>query len=138
MSNGVNFVKKGALGRVNSARLYAFNATLKKEALKEHGYWELHKNAHPINRFWHNRWVARQTQYDPFIEKERAMPVDQKFKHLKNARFFNIIYAFPFLFLGWFVVCYLRYRWFGISTLDEHGSTVMQIQSLTRASGKNF
>jgi hypothetical protein len=132
MSNSVNFVKKGALGRVNSVRLYAFNATLKKEALKEKGYWELNKDAHPINRYWHKSWLARQHQYDPFVEKERAMPVDQKFKILKSARMLNLIYGFPILIVLWILLCYLRYRFFGITTIDDGDSSALLIQSMTR------
>ncbi len=136
MSGGVNFVKRGAIGRVNSTRLYAFNETLKKEALREKGYWELHKDAHPINRFTHNMWIKRQTQYDPLVQMERAMPVDQKFKLLKSSRWFNLIYCFPLLIVIWFVACYLRYRLFGITTLDEATSTHMAVMSQPKTNAK--
>ena len=134
--NSVNFVKvkKGALGRVNSARLYAFNATLKKDALTEKSYWELYKNSHPLNRYWWNSWLKRQTQYDSLIDKERAMPVDQKFKVIKYSRLLNIIYFFPIIIACWFVGCYLRYRWFGTTTADDGVTTNMYLQGLAKVS----
>ena len=128
----VNFVKKGALGRVNSTRLYAFNKTLKSEALQEKGYWVLNKDAHPINRWWHKKWLQRQTQYDVFIEKERAMPVDQKFKIVKYSRYFNIIYCFPLLIPLWFIGCYVRYVLFGTTTADDGAETALYVQGMTR------
>ncbi|RHW69710.1 hypothetical protein DPX39_100129400 [Trypanosoma brucei equiperdum] len=85
-----NFVRKGAMGRINAERLYAFNKTLKKDTLRERGYWEVSKDSHPINRWSYRRWKQRKEELSVFEDKLEKVPVDQKFKIKKLLTVANI------------------------------------------------
>nr|CCC94273.1 conserved hypothetical protein [Trypanosoma congolense IL3000] len=130
-----NFVRKGAMGRVNADRLYAFNKTLKKDALRERGYWEVSKDSHPINRWSYRRWRQRNEELSVFQEKLDKVPVDQKFKIKKLLTVANISVLGPIVIVCYFVFCYWRHRLWGITPVDGSASVVRSVQNLPRPPG---
>ncbi|KAG8347043.1 hypothetical protein ERJ75_000928600 [Trypanosoma vivax] len=130
-----SFVRRGAAGRVNSDRLYAFNKTLKKETLREHGYWEVNKDAHPINRWSYRRWKERREELSVFEDKLEKAPVDQKFKIKKLLTVVNISVLGPTIIVLYFVFCYWRHRLWGITPIDGAGAIVRSVQNLPRPPG---
>ncbi|CBH16384.1 uncharacterized protein TEOVI_000722200 [Trypanosoma equiperdum] len=130
-----NFVRKGAMGRINAERLYAFNKTLKKDTLRERGYWEVSKDSHPINRWSYRRWKQRKEELSVFEDKLEKVPVDQKFKIKKLLTVANISVLGPIMILLYFAFCYLRYRLWGITPIDGAGAVVRGVQNLPRPPG---
>lgn len=131
----VNFVKRGLAGRVNASRLYAFNKTLKKDALRERTYWEVSQNSHPINRWSYTRWKNRNEEISVFEDKLDKVPVDQKFKIKKLLTVANISVIGPIVIVVYFLFCYCRYSWWGITPIDGATSIARSIQNLPRPPG---
>mmetsp|Transcript_42118 Transcript_42118/g.48826 ORF Transcript_42118/g.48826 Transcript_42118/m.48826 type:complete len:134 (-) Transcript_42118:64-465(-) len=130
-----NFVRKGAAGRVNAARLYAFNETLKKDALRERSYWEDSKDSHPVNRWTYNRWKARQDETQIFEEKYEKVPVDQRFKIKKLMSIINVNYLGPLVLALYLLFCWSRHRIYGLTPIDGATSIARGIQNLPRPPG---
>ena len=130
-----NFVRKGAAGRINAARLYAFNETLKKESLRERTFWEDSKDSHPINRWTYNRWKSRQEELTVFQEKFEKVPVDQRFKLKKLMSVANLTYLAPLVLIMYFLFCWGRHRLYGLTPIDGATSIARGIQNLPRPPG---
>ena len=130
-----NFVRKGAAGRVNAARLYAFNKTLKTDALRERTYWEENKDTHPINRWSYRRWKERNEELSMFEDKLSKVPVDQKFKIKKLLTVANVSIIGPIVLVFYFSFCYFRYHWWGITPIDGASAIARGIQNLPRPPG---
>lgn len=133
MSSSVNFVRKGIVGRVNSARLYAFNSTLKKDALRERGYWEVSKESHPVNRWWFKRWEKNEKMFDIYIERDKQIPVDQKFKVARALRVFQLMVYAPLLVVAYLIFCYAKFKLFGVTALDDSTVTLMSACTFPKA-----
>lgn len=131
----VNFVKRGAAGRVNASRLYAFNKTLKSDALRERTYWEVSRDSHPINRWSYRRWKNRNEEISVFEDKLSKVPVDQKFKIKKLLTVANISVIGPIVLVVYFFFCYARYTWWGITPIDGATAIARGIQNLPRPPG---
>ncbi|CCW71645.1 unnamed protein product [Phytomonas sp. Hart1] len=130
-----NFVRRGSVGRVNSSRLYAFNQTLKKDALRERSYWEVSKDSHPINRWTYRRWKNRKEELGVFQDKLEKVPIDQKFKIKKLLAVVNISVLGPIVLVVYFSFCYLRYYVWGITPADGASAIARSIQNLPRPPG---
>lgn len=130
-----NFVRKGAAGRVNADRLYAFNKTLKTDSLRERSYWEVNKDTHPINRWSYRRWRERNEELSMFEDKLSKVPVDQKFKIKKLLTVANISVIGPIVLVVYFTFCFFRYRWWGITPIDGASAIARGIQNLPRPPG---
>jgi hypothetical protein len=130
-----NFVRKGTIGRVNAARLFAFNETLKKDTLRERSYWEDSKDSHPINRWQYRKWKERQDELSLFEEKFEKVPVDQKFKIKKLLSVTNISYLTPFVILSYLLFCFFRHKWYGMTPIDGSTALARGIQNLPRPPG---
>ncbi|EPY43353.1 hypothetical protein AGDE_00568 [Angomonas deanei] len=130
-----SFIRKGAIGRVNSERLYAFNKTLKKDALRERSYWEVSKDSHPINRRSYRRWKERNEELSIFEDKLDKVPVDQKFKIKKLLTVANLSVVGPIVLVFYFLFCYLRYNGWGITPMDGASAIARSIQNLPRPPG---
>lgn len=126
------FVRKGAAGRVNSSRLYAFNKTLKKDALRERGYWEVNKDTHPVNRWSYRRWKKRNEELSVFEDKYERVPVDQKFKMKKLVSVANTSVWGPLFLCGYFLFCFVRYSIWGTTPSDGANAVARGIQNLPR------
>lgn len=127
-----NFVRKGSVGRVNAGRLYAFNETLKKDALRERTFWEESKDSHPINRWQYNKWKREKDELGIFQEKFEKTPVDQKFKIQKFLSLANMSFVGPLILGGYFVFCWLRHKYYGLTPLDGATALARGIQNLPR------
>ena len=134
-SSAFSFIKKGSAGRVNAGRLYAFNKTLKKDALRERTYWEESKNSHPINRWSYGRWKRRQEELSVFEEKLEKTPVDQKFKIKKLLTVANISIIGPLALVVYFLFCWGRHKLFGMTPIDGATALARGIQNLPRPPG---
>ncbi|CCW65815.1 unnamed protein product [Phytomonas sp. EM1] len=130
-----NFVRRGSSGRVNASRLYAFNQTLKKDALRERSYWEVSKDSHPINRWSYRRWKNRKEELSVFEDKLEKVPIDQKFKMKKLLTVVNISVLGPIVLGVYFLFCYLRYYGWGITPADGASAIARGIQNLPRPPG---
>lgn len=128
-------IKRGAVGRVHSARLYAFNKTLKKDALRERSYWEANKDSHPINRWSYRRWKANHEELSMFEDKLSRVPVDQKFKIKKLLTVANISVIGPIVLVLYFLFCYSRYALWGITPIDGATAIARTIHNLPRPPG---
>lgn len=124
-----------AAGRINASRLYAFNKTLKTDALRERTYWEVSQNSHPINRWSYNRWRNRNEELSVFEHKLDKVPVDQKFKIKKLLTVANISVIGPVVLLLYFLFCFFRYKWWGIAPMDGAAAIARNIQNLPRPPG---
>lgn len=119
------FTGKGALGRVHAERLYAFNATLKKKAISERGYWDDNKNNHPINKWSYQKWEKQVHSDAAFLDRVDKLPPDLKFKTTKMARMVNLRMIMPLGIALYIVMCYVRYKWWGINP-NEASASVMR------------
>ncbi|EAN86932.1 hypothetical protein TcYC6_0009880 [Trypanosoma cruzi] len=129
------FVRKGAAGRVNADRLYAFNKTLKKDVLRERSYWEVSKDSHPVNRWSYRRWKRRKEELSIFEERLDKVPVDQKFKIKKLLTVANISVVGPIALFFYFLFCYWRHRLWGITPIDGASAIARGVQNLPRPPG---
>ena len=130
-----NFVRKGAVGRINAGRLHAFNETMKKDTLRERSYWEDSKDSHPINRWSFKRWKARQDELSVFQEKFENVPVDQKFKIKKLMSVTNLAVLGPIVLVMYLFFCWSRHRIYGLTPIDGATAIARGIQNLPRPPG---
>lgn len=120
---------------MNADRLYAFNKTLKKDALRERSYWETNRDTHPINRWSYRRWKSRNDEISMFKDKLDKVPVDQKFKIKKLLTIANISVVGPVAITLYLVFCYIRYHTWGITPTDGASAVARGIQNLPRPPG---
>lgn len=126
------FVKKGIAGRINAAGLFASNDKLKKEALREKGYWEVNRESHPINRASYRRWEKRMEEETLFKDKASKLPVDQQFKMKKLMSVTNIAFLGPLTIIGYFIFCYFRYWFWGVTPIEGSTQLSRSLQNLSR------
>jgi hypothetical protein len=130
MSAPTTFAKKRMAGRINAThRLFAFNKELKADALKEKSYWELNKDAHPINRYWYRKWFDKVREESIFHERINKMPVDIKYK-LKKTLYQSSAaqYAIPSFVVIYFAYCWLRHKIWGVTPSEASMSTMRYVQ----------
>lgn len=130
-----NFVRKGAVGRINAGRLHAFNETMKKDTLRPRSYWEEGKDSHPINRWTFKRWKARQDELSVFQEKFENVPVDQKFKIKKLMSVTNLAILGPVVLIAYLLFCWSRHKIYGLTPIDGATAIARGIQNLPRPPG---
>jgi hypothetical protein len=128
--------KKAQFGRVNSGNLYAYNKDLKQEALKERTYWEVNKDAHPVNRWSWLRWQKKIKSESVFTERVNSFPIDQRYKIKKLMAMPNRApLILPIVMGFYFVYCFLRYYVFGTTPSEASVGTNRFVAMLPRAPG---
>lgn len=125
--------QKAMFGRIKASNLFTFNKELPKQALQEKTYWELHKDAHPVNRRWYQRWEKKVRQESIFTHRIETMPVDQKYKLKKNLMSpSNVAMGIPVGMILYFLFCYVRYVVWGVSPSEASVGTARFVQMLPR------
>lgn len=131
MSNNP-FVRQGAPGRVNADRLYAFNATLKKEAIKPKGYWELWNDVTPVHRLQFRGWQKEKEKELFLATKEANMPADRRFQLKRIMTFKNFGGAVPIIFVGYFVWSWAKYRFWGSTPVESSAHMLRTLGNMPR------
>lgn len=126
---------KAAAGRVNSTKLFAFNKEKKEDALRERGYWERHKDSHPVNRFLYRRWEKNMEKETIFRDKASKLPIDQQFKMKKLLSVNNLSYVIPLAMGGYFLFCYVRYEKWGTTPTGSSFGMARQVHNLSKPPG---
>ncbi len=135
-SAGAGGNKKAQYGRVNTKKLFAYNKDLKQDALKERTYWEVNKDAHPINRWSWLRWQKKLKNESYFTERTNSFPIDQRYKLKKLMAMPNRApLILPIVMIFYLFYCFMRYYVFGSTPSESSAGTNRFVAMLPRAPG---
>ena len=120
---------KRAQGRINPTKLFGISPFATREALKEKNYWELYKDAHPINRWQFRKWETKLREESMFLERINSLPVDQRYK-LRKALLTpsNVGLIIPIGLAIYTCFCFVRYKVWGVTPAEASVGAARYVQ----------